>query len=200
MKSAKHFSACPSGCPNGDVEPAEKPELIGERQPDHFLAQFFARVFTGPAHKVDRVLVRGRRGRRLQGDRRSRPLRRARRLLARGGQRPHHRRRPQQHGRRHRHPRPPAPPRTSSPEILTPTAARRRSSPLSSPSSSSSVTARRCATRRPASTSWTASRPAGSSAPLPGPAGLRAGRRNPADHRDHLGRVVREALGRELSG
>ena len=49
----------PYWVPDGDVEPAENPELIGERQPDHFLAQFFARVFTGPAHKVDRVLVEG---------------------------------------------------------------------------------------------------------------------------------------------
>ena len=49
----------PFWVPDGDVEPAENPELIGERQPDHFLAQFFAKVFTGPAHKVDRVLVEG---------------------------------------------------------------------------------------------------------------------------------------------
>ena len=49
----------PYWVPEGDVEPAENPELIGERQPDHFVAQFFARVFTGPAHKVDRVLVEG---------------------------------------------------------------------------------------------------------------------------------------------
>ena len=49
----------PYWVPEGDVEPAENPELIGERQPDHFLAQFFARVFTGPAHKVDRVLHDG---------------------------------------------------------------------------------------------------------------------------------------------
>lgn len=49
----------PYWVPEGDVEPAEHPELIGERQPDHFLAQFFARVFTGPAHKVDRVLHDG---------------------------------------------------------------------------------------------------------------------------------------------
>jgi hydroxyacylglutathione hydrolase len=49
----------PYWVPDGDVEPAENPELIGQRQPDHFLAQFFARVFTGPAHKVDRVLRDG---------------------------------------------------------------------------------------------------------------------------------------------
>jgi glyoxylase-like metal-dependent hydrolase (beta-lactamase superfamily II) len=49
----------PYWVPDGDVEPAENPDLIGRRQPDHFMAQFFARVFTGPAHKVDRVLTEG---------------------------------------------------------------------------------------------------------------------------------------------
>ncbi len=49
----------PYWVPDGDVEPAENPDLIGERQPDHFMAQFFARVFTGPAHNVDRVLNEG---------------------------------------------------------------------------------------------------------------------------------------------
>jgi len=49
----------PYWVPEGDVEPAENPHLIGERQPDHFLAQFFAKVFTGPPHKVDRVLREG---------------------------------------------------------------------------------------------------------------------------------------------
>jgi hydroxyacylglutathione hydrolase len=49
----------PYWVPDGDVEPAEHPELIAERQPDHFIAQFFARIFTGPAHKVDRVLREG---------------------------------------------------------------------------------------------------------------------------------------------
>ena len=49
----------PYWVPEKDVEPAENPDLIGERQPDHFMAQFFARVFTGPAHKVDRVLHEG---------------------------------------------------------------------------------------------------------------------------------------------
>jgi hydroxyacylglutathione hydrolase len=42
-----------------DVEAAENPELIGQRQPDHWLAQFFARTLTGPAHSVDRVLREG---------------------------------------------------------------------------------------------------------------------------------------------
>jgi hydroxyacylglutathione hydrolase len=42
-----------------DVDAAEDPSLIGRRQPDHWLAQFFARAFTGPAHPVDRQLVEG---------------------------------------------------------------------------------------------------------------------------------------------
>jgi glyoxylase-like metal-dependent hydrolase (beta-lactamase superfamily II) len=42
-----------------DADAAENPSLIGERQPDHFLAQFFARTFTGPAHPVDRQLREG---------------------------------------------------------------------------------------------------------------------------------------------
>ncbi len=49
----------PYWCPEGDVEAAENPELIGQRQPDHPIAQFFARVFTGPAHPVDRALKEG---------------------------------------------------------------------------------------------------------------------------------------------
>jgi hydroxyacylglutathione hydrolase len=49
----------PYWVPEGDVEAAEDPSLIGDRQPDHFIAQFFARIFTGPAHKVDRVLHDG---------------------------------------------------------------------------------------------------------------------------------------------
>jgi hydroxyacylglutathione hydrolase len=42
-----------------DADAAERPELIGERQPDHWLAQFFARTMTGPAHPVDRALREG---------------------------------------------------------------------------------------------------------------------------------------------
>ena len=42
-----------------DADAAERPELIGQRQPDHPIAQFFARVFTGPAHPVDRALKEG---------------------------------------------------------------------------------------------------------------------------------------------
>ena len=49
----------PYWVPEGDVDAAEDPSLIGKRQPDHFVAQFFARIFTGPGHKVDRVLNDG---------------------------------------------------------------------------------------------------------------------------------------------
>jgi hydroxyacylglutathione hydrolase len=42
-----------------DVPAAENPELIGERQPDHFMAQLFAKTMTGPAHRVDRALKEG---------------------------------------------------------------------------------------------------------------------------------------------
>jgi len=49
----------PYWCPENDVAAAENPELIGERQPSHPVAQFYARIFTGPAHKVDRALKEG---------------------------------------------------------------------------------------------------------------------------------------------
>ena len=42
-----------------DVPAAENPKLIGERQPDHFMAQLFAKTMTGPAHHVDRPLREG---------------------------------------------------------------------------------------------------------------------------------------------
>jgi hydroxyacylglutathione hydrolase len=42
-----------------DAEAAENPKLIAERQPDHFMAQFFAKTLTGPAHPVDRKLHEG---------------------------------------------------------------------------------------------------------------------------------------------
>ncbi len=42
-----------------DADAAENPELIGERQPAHFRAQFFARTMTGPGHRVDRKLHEG---------------------------------------------------------------------------------------------------------------------------------------------
>jgi hydroxyacylglutathione hydrolase len=42
-----------------DADAAERPELIGERQPNHPVAQFYARIFTGPGHPVDRRLSEG---------------------------------------------------------------------------------------------------------------------------------------------
>lgn len=42
-----------------DADAAERPELIRERQPDHFMAAVSYRVFTGPGHPVDRKLVVG---------------------------------------------------------------------------------------------------------------------------------------------
>jgi glyoxylase-like metal-dependent hydrolase (beta-lactamase superfamily II) len=49
----------PYWVPENDVAPAEDPSLIGERQPDHFIAQFFVKVFAGPGHPVDRHLHEG---------------------------------------------------------------------------------------------------------------------------------------------
>jgi hydroxyacylglutathione hydrolase len=49
----------PYWCPEKDVPAAENPDLIGERQPSHPIAQFYARIFTGPGRKVDRVLKDG---------------------------------------------------------------------------------------------------------------------------------------------
>ncbi len=43
----------------GDADAAENPKLIGERQPNHPLAQIFAKTMTGPAHPVDRQLGEG---------------------------------------------------------------------------------------------------------------------------------------------
>ena len=42
-----------------DVPAAERPELIGGRQPKHPIAQILHRVCTGPGHPVDRVLREG---------------------------------------------------------------------------------------------------------------------------------------------
>jgi hydroxyacylglutathione hydrolase len=42
-----------------DADAAETPELIRERQPDHPVARFYYRVFTGPGHPVDRTLNEG---------------------------------------------------------------------------------------------------------------------------------------------
>jgi glyoxylase-like metal-dependent hydrolase (beta-lactamase superfamily II) len=42
-----------------DVDAAENPNLIGERQPPNPLAQFFVRTMRGPGHPVDRALREG---------------------------------------------------------------------------------------------------------------------------------------------
>jgi hydroxyacylglutathione hydrolase len=42
-----------------DVDAAEDPRLIRERQPNHPIAQFYDRFFTGPGRKVDRALREG---------------------------------------------------------------------------------------------------------------------------------------------
>src|SRR5919201_1191252 len=42
-----------------DVDAAEDPNLIRGRQPDHPVANFYVRIFTGPGHKVDRALREG---------------------------------------------------------------------------------------------------------------------------------------------
>jgi hydroxyacylglutathione hydrolase len=42
-----------------DADAAEHPRLIGERQPDHWLAQLFYRAMTGPGRRVDRRLREG---------------------------------------------------------------------------------------------------------------------------------------------
>ena len=52
-------SAIPYWVPERDVPAAEDPSLIGERQPKHWLAQFYFKILTGPGHPVDRHLVDG---------------------------------------------------------------------------------------------------------------------------------------------
>jgi hydroxyacylglutathione hydrolase len=49
----------PYWVPERDADAAERPELIRERQPDHPIAQFYARTLTGPGHPVDRKLREG---------------------------------------------------------------------------------------------------------------------------------------------
>jgi hydroxyacylglutathione hydrolase len=51
--------AIPYWVGEADADAAENPELIRERQPDHFMAKFFGAVFTGPGHPVDRRLAEG---------------------------------------------------------------------------------------------------------------------------------------------
>jgi hydroxyacylglutathione hydrolase len=42
-----------------DADAAEDPKLIGERQPSNPIAQLMVKIFTGPAHPVDRRLREG---------------------------------------------------------------------------------------------------------------------------------------------
>ncbi|MBA2567390.1 MAG: MBL fold metallo-hydrolase [Thermoleophilaceae bacterium] len=49
----------PLWCGDADADAAEHPRLIGERQPDNFVAQFFHRTMTGPGHPVARRLHEG---------------------------------------------------------------------------------------------------------------------------------------------
>jgi hydroxyacylglutathione hydrolase len=42
-----------------DIPAAQNPDLIGERQPSHPVAQFFFKTCTGPGHTVDRPLAEG---------------------------------------------------------------------------------------------------------------------------------------------
>jgi hydroxyacylglutathione hydrolase len=42
-----------------DADAAEDPTLIGQRQPDSPIAQFFVKTMTGPGHRVDRRLHEG---------------------------------------------------------------------------------------------------------------------------------------------
>lgn len=44
---------------HADADAAERPELIGQRQPDHPVARFFTRTMVGPGHPVDRTLREG---------------------------------------------------------------------------------------------------------------------------------------------
>jgi glyoxylase-like metal-dependent hydrolase (beta-lactamase superfamily II) len=49
----------PYWVPEADVAAAEDPSVIGQRQPDHFMPKLMNALFTGPGHKVDRVLHEG---------------------------------------------------------------------------------------------------------------------------------------------
>ena len=46
----------PFWCPKGDVDAAENPDLIKQRQENHPVARFWFATFVGPGHKVDRPL------------------------------------------------------------------------------------------------------------------------------------------------
>jgi hydroxyacylglutathione hydrolase len=45
--------------PERDVPAAEDPELIKQRQPDHWMPKLMQALFAGPGHKVDQVLHEG---------------------------------------------------------------------------------------------------------------------------------------------
>lgn len=49
----------PYWVPENDADAAERPELIGQRQPSNPVAQFFAKTMTGPGRRVDRRLREG---------------------------------------------------------------------------------------------------------------------------------------------
>lgn len=49
----------PFWVPERDADAAEDPDLIRRRQPDHPMARFYIRIFTGPGHPVDRRLHDG---------------------------------------------------------------------------------------------------------------------------------------------
>jgi len=49
----------PFWVPAGDREPAERPELIRERQPDALINRLFFKVMAGPGHPVDRTIGEG---------------------------------------------------------------------------------------------------------------------------------------------
>jgi glyoxylase-like metal-dependent hydrolase (beta-lactamase superfamily II) len=49
----------PLWCGEADSDAAERPELIKERQPDHFVARLFCNVLAGPGHPVARRLREG---------------------------------------------------------------------------------------------------------------------------------------------
>ena len=49
----------PVWCSELDAPVAEDPRLIRERQPDHPVAKFWGKLFTGPGVKVDRILREG---------------------------------------------------------------------------------------------------------------------------------------------
>ena len=45
--------------PEKDIPAAEDPEVIKQRQPDHFMPKLMQFMFAGPGHKVDRALNEG---------------------------------------------------------------------------------------------------------------------------------------------